>query len=97
MILHRQTEGKVHGLTTAATIWVTASLGVLCGLGAWRTMTVAILLTAVLLTAGGPFEKWCRKRFGARGRPTRSNRRRAATGNGGRVAGGATGLSLSWL
>jgi putative Mg2+ transporter-C (MgtC) family protein len=70
VILHHPTEGKVHGLTTAATIWVTASLGILCGLAAWRTVTVAILLTVVLLTTGGPFEKWCQKRFGSGGPST---------------------------
>ena len=67
VILHRPTEGKVHGLTTAATIWVTACLGMLCGLAAWKTVTVAILLTAVLSAIGGPFEKWCQKRFGSSG------------------------------
>src|SRR3984893_10043795 len=65
VILHHPTEGKGHGLTTAATTWLTASLGILCGLAAWRTVTVAILLTVVLLTTGGPFEKWCQKRFGS--------------------------------
>src|ERR1051326_3309819 len=60
VILHHTTEGKVHGLTTAATIWVTASLGLLCGLAAWRTLTVAVLLAIILLTVGGPFEKWCK-------------------------------------
>jgi putative Mg2+ transporter-C (MgtC) family protein len=63
VILHHPTEGKVHGLTTAATIWVTASLGMLCGLASWRTLTVAVLLTMVLLTIGGPFEKWCKGRL----------------------------------
>src|ERR1700686_1059413 len=48
VILHRPTGGKVHGLTTAATIWVTACLGILCGIAAWRTTAVAILLTAAL-------------------------------------------------
>ena len=65
VILHRPTGGKVHGLTTAATIWVTACLGILCGIAAWRTVAVAILFTAVLLTAGGPIEKWFHKRFGS--------------------------------
>jgi putative Mg2+ transporter-C (MgtC) family protein len=64
VILHRPTGGKVHGLTTAATIWVTASLGILCGIAAWRTVVVALLLTVVLLTGGGPFERWCKNRFG---------------------------------
>lgn len=65
VILHGPTGGKVHGLTTAATIWITASLGILCGLAAWRTTAVAILFTTVLLTVGGPFEKWCQKRYGS--------------------------------
>ena len=56
VILHRPTGGKVHGLTTAATIWVTACLGILCGIAAWRTVAVAILFTAVLLTVGGPWK-----------------------------------------
>jgi putative Mg2+ transporter-C (MgtC) family protein len=48
--LHHATNGKVHGLTTAASIWVTAALGVLCGL------TVAI--------AGVLFCCWLAARFG---------------------------------
>jgi putative Mg2+ transporter-C (MgtC) family protein len=65
VILHRATDNKVHGLTTAATIWVTASLGLLCGIGAWRTTVVALVLVGILLTVGGPFEKWCRKELGS--------------------------------
>src|SRR6185503_3084584 len=65
VILHRPTGGKVHGLTTAATIWVTASLGILCGLAAWRTVAIAVLLMLFLLIAGGPLEKWCHKRLGS--------------------------------
>ena len=65
VILHRPTGGKVHGLTTAATIWVTASLGVLCGLAAWRILAIATLLILFLLIAGGPFEKWCHRRLGS--------------------------------
>jgi putative Mg2+ transporter-C (MgtC) family protein len=49
-------EQKVHGLTTAATIWVTACLGVACGFAAWRIITVAIILLALVLVAGGPIE-----------------------------------------
>ena len=65
VILHRPTGGKVHGLTTAATIWVTASLGILCGLAAWRTVAIAALLVLFLLIVGGPIEKWCHKRLGS--------------------------------
>ncbi|MGB9409617.1 MAG: MgtC/SapB family protein, partial [Pseudolabrys sp.] len=39
VIVHLGRGGQVvHGLSTAATIWITASLGVLCGLAAWRLL-----------------------------------------------------------
>ena len=31
----------------------------------WRTVAVAIILTAVLLRLGGPFEPWCHRLFGS--------------------------------
>ena len=62
-VILRGQRGHVHGLTTAATIWVTATLGVLCGVGAWRTLAAAVLLMLVLLTAGGPIERWFHSRF----------------------------------
>ena len=65
VILHRPTGGKVHGLTTAASIWVTAALGVLCGMGAWPILVVGVSLVLLLLVFGGPFEKWCHKRLGS--------------------------------
>jgi putative Mg2+ transporter-C (MgtC) family protein len=40
---------NVQGLTTAATVWAVAALGIACGLAMWRTAAVAIVLTLVLL------------------------------------------------
>ena len=65
VILHRPTGGKVHGLTTAASIWVTAALGVLCGIAAWPILVVGVSLVLLLLVFGGPIEKWCHKRLGS--------------------------------
>src|SRR6185436_13354047 len=65
VILHRPTGGKVHGLTTAASIWVTAAMGVLCGIAAWPILVVGVSLVFLLLVFGGPVEKWCHKRLGA--------------------------------
>jgi putative Mg2+ transporter-C (MgtC) family protein len=49
-VVLRDTETRtVEGLTTAATVWVTAALGIACGLGAWRSVAVAIPVTMVLL------------------------------------------------
>ena len=64
VILHQTTDGKVHGLTTAASIWVAASLGVLCGLAAWKPLVVAVVGVLFLLLAGGSIEKWCHKALG---------------------------------
>ena len=54
VILHDSTGVHVQGLTTAAAIWATATIGVLCGLGAWHILAVAIVRTVVLLFVGGP-------------------------------------------
>jgi putative Mg2+ transporter-C (MgtC) family protein len=64
VILHEATNGKVHGLTTAVSTWVTAALGVLCGLGAWKLVVVAVAGVLFLLVAGGSIEKWCQKALG---------------------------------
>ena len=63
--LHRDGNSEVRRLTTAAAIWITAFFGILCGLAAWPTAAVAIILTAFLLTLGGPFERWCHQHFGS--------------------------------
>ena len=65
VILHRPTGGKVHGLTTAASIWVTAAMGVLCGIAAWSILVVGVSLVLLLLMFGGPVEKWCHRRLGS--------------------------------
>ena len=41
VILRDTKEKTVKGLTTAATVWVTAALGIACGLAAWiHTRTI---------------------------------------------------------
>jgi putative Mg2+ transporter-C (MgtC) family protein len=51
VILH--SEGRdVTGLTTAATIWVAAALGVSCGIGQWRVAGMAVAIALVVLVLG---------------------------------------------
>jgi putative Mg2+ transporter-C (MgtC) family protein len=52
VILHEGGDKRVHNLTTAATIWVSAALGIACGLGAWRTGGLAAILALIVLTLG---------------------------------------------
>jgi putative Mg2+ transporter-C (MgtC) family protein len=56
VILHTR-EDRVHGLTTAALVWLTAALGVVCGLAAWPIVAIALLLALVMLVIGGPLER----------------------------------------
>jgi putative Mg2+ transporter-C (MgtC) family protein len=51
VILHRQGR-NVEGLTTAATIWVAAALGISCGVGQWRVAGSAVLIALVVLVIG---------------------------------------------
>ena len=53
VILRNVQTRNVEGLTTAATVWVSAALGVACGLGAWRTIAIAIPVTLAMLFATG--------------------------------------------
>jgi putative Mg2+ transporter-C (MgtC) family protein len=47
---------EVRGLTTAASVWVAACLGIACGAGQWPSAIIALVLTLFVLVAGGPIE-----------------------------------------
>lgn len=51
VILRDHKAGDVTGLTTAATVWVTAALGIACGLGAWVTVVTTLALSLLVLAA----------------------------------------------
>lgn len=56
-VILRDLQSKtVEGLTTAATVWVTAALGIACGLAAWSVVGVAVVLALVLLVGIGWLE-----------------------------------------
>jgi len=48
-IIKRHSEEQVQGLTTAAGIWMTAAIGVACGLGREAIALLATLLAIVIL------------------------------------------------
>ena len=54
-----QTPGqyRIRGLTTAASIWVTAAVGIVCGLGVWSVALIATVMLIVLLVVGRKVEK----------------------------------------
>lgn len=58
VILHDKSSMKIHGLTTASTVWIAAMLGIAAGLGAWLILVVGTIIALVLLVAGLPLEAW---------------------------------------
>ena len=65
VILRNAQAKTVEGLTTAATVWVTAALGIACGLGAWRSVAVTVPVALVLLVA----VPWLEDAFNRKRRP----------------------------
>ena len=61
-----QDRGGVHGLTTAATIWLVASIGMACGAGLYHlavvTTVAAILVLLGLMPLTRPLQKRSRTR-----------------------------------
>lgn len=49
VILRDREAKQVHGLTTAATVWVTAALGIACAIGAWLPAIAGTVLSIVVL------------------------------------------------
>lgn len=42
-------QGKVRGLTTGASMWVAAAVGVACGLGEWIIAGMTVLLALIII------------------------------------------------
>ena len=66
VILHDRTGMRVHGLTTAATVWIAAALGVAAALGAWVVTIAGSGLSLALLVLGRPLERWLERLLGRR-------------------------------
>ena len=49
-IIKQQSEESVHGLTTAAGVWMTAAIGIACGLGRETTAVLSTLLALAILS-----------------------------------------------
>ena len=57
-----QGRGIVTGLTTAATMWIVAAIGMAVGFGAMLEATGTTLLVVLVLVALRPIERWIAKR-----------------------------------
>jgi putative Mg2+ transporter-C (MgtC) family protein len=72
VILRDPKAHTVEGLTTAATVWLTAALGIACGLAAWNLIAVSVILTFITLV--GIY--WLESAFSAGSSPQEGERRR---------------------
>jgi putative Mg2+ transporter-C (MgtC) family protein len=57
-----RTDAGIQGLTTAATIWVNAAIGVAAGGGEYRLALIATFVTLVVLMVLQPIEKYLDER-----------------------------------
>jgi len=74
VIIRDSTGREVQGLTTAALIWLTACLGIVCGLGAWTVAIVALVFVFALLAGGGALERWLHRKWGEASHADGANR-----------------------
>lgn len=63
-IVKRPEDGKVKGLTTAASLWVAAAIGVACGLGVWVAPVVAVAIALLSLAVLEPIGRMIGKERG---------------------------------
>lgn len=64
VILHDASDHRVHGLTTAAAVWLAAIVGAICGIGSWRPALLLAVIAGALLLFGGSLERWIARRIG---------------------------------
>jgi putative Mg2+ transporter-C (MgtC) family protein len=58
-----RTDAGINGLTTAATIWVNAAIGVAVGGGEYNLAVIATGVTLAVLLVLVPLEKWMDRRW----------------------------------
>jgi putative Mg2+ transporter-C (MgtC) family protein len=73
VIIHAEHHLRVRGLTSAACTWLTACIGIACGLGQWRTVAVALAIAFALLIVGRRLERWLHRMFGSKDDPAQES------------------------
>ena len=62
VIMQHEEEGRVEGLTTAASIWVAAALGIACGAGLVELVAIALGAVLLVMIGGAPIERMLNRR-----------------------------------
>ena len=58
MKLEEKAQGRIHGLTTAASLWTAAGIGIAAGLGLWVAALAATALALFALEVLQPLSRW---------------------------------------
>ena len=61
-IVRGSNDAHIQGLTTAASIWISATLGVACGVGFWGVALAVMALALCVLHGGVWVERWVHRR-----------------------------------
>ena len=64
VIVHTGSRHEVHGLTTAACVWLAAAIGIVCGAGQWPIVLVAVVISFAVLLGGHAVERFAARRLG---------------------------------
>lgn len=56
-ILRDTQAQRIEGVTTAASVWVTAALAIACAFAAWRVVVIGLVLALILLVVFAWFER----------------------------------------
>jgi putative Mg2+ transporter-C (MgtC) family protein len=68
-------RGSIHGMTTAATIWVNAAIGMAAGSGQRAVAAAATAMTLVVLVVLPPIESYFERRAGLTGKAAEHRRK----------------------
>jgi putative Mg2+ transporter-C (MgtC) family protein len=69
VIVHAQHHFRVRGLTSAACTWFAACVGIVCGVGQWPVVAIALAIAFTLLIAGRRVEHWLHRTLGGSNDP----------------------------
>lgn len=61
VIIRNAGGSRIHGLTTAASTWLTACLGIACAVANWQIVVPGMVLAIGILIWGGDFENAIRR------------------------------------
>jgi putative Mg2+ transporter-C (MgtC) family protein len=67
VILRNPRVHAVHNITTAATVWVTAAVGIACAVANWTVLGIGLFFSIILLGIGDRVDKFIARYYGPPG------------------------------